>query len=253
MKSLETPEKTPKKIAFITGASRGIGLAIAKLLAEKNHFVIATATTEDGANNLTAVLSSTPGSGIGVVLDLAEPKAEEIIQSIAKNHGRPDILVHNAGVVSDQLMMMMPTQEWRRVLNVNLDSFHLLVRHLTRGMLRQRWGRVIAVSSVVARAGNPGQTNYAASKAGLEASVRSLASEISVKGITVNSVAPGFIDTDMTRKLPDALKQQLLSNTPAGRFGSPEEIAQVVAFLASDAASYITGATIPVNGGLYMM
>ena len=239
-----------KHVCLVTGASRGIGAAIADALAAAGHTVIGTATTERGA----AVISERLGdAGQGMVLDVNSAEAiDAALKSVTESAGAPLILVNNAGITQDNLLMRMKDSEWDAVISTNLNSVYRMCKAVLRPMTKARWGRIINISSVVGSMGNGGQSNYAASKAGMEGFSRSLASEIGSRGITVNCVAPGFIDTDMTRELPGAQREKLLEQIPAGRLGQAAEIAAVVCFLASDAAGYITGETIHVNGGMYM-
>jgi len=244
-------ESSPK-IAVVTGASRGIGKAIALELG-KNAIVIGTATSDSGAEKISAYLGENNIPGKGYSLDVsAEESIEAFIKKVQQEFGSVDILVNNAGITRDNILMRMKTDEWDQVINTNLSSIYRMSKALVRGMTKSRWGRIISISSVVGSSGNIGQSNYAAAKAGLEGFSRALAMEIGSRGITVNSVAPGFIDTDMTRELGEEQTQALLSKIPLGRYGSPEEIASVVAFLASEQAGYITGETVHVNGGMYM-
>jgi 3-oxoacyl-[acyl-carrier protein] reductase len=241
------------KIALITGASRGIGQAIALELGRQGAVVIGTATTPSGAERIAETLKAAGVEGAGLVLDVSNSESvASTLEHIQQHLGQPLILVNNAGITRDNLMMRMKDDEWFDVINTNLNSAYRLSKALLRGMTKARWGRIVNISSVVGAMGNAGQANYAASKAGLEGFSRALAREIGSRAITVNSVAPGFIDTDMTRELPDAQRDALLGQIPLGRLGQAEEIAKVVAFLVSDGAAYVTGATIPVNGGMYM-
>ena len=244
-------ESSPR-IAVVTGASRGIGKAIALELG-KNAIVIGTATSDSGAEKISAYLSENNIQGKGYSLDVsAEESIEVFTKTVQNDFGSVDILVNNAGITRDNILMRMKADEWDQVINTNLSSIYRMSKALVRGMTKSRWGRIISISSVVGSSGNIGQSNYAAAKAGLEGFSRALAMEIGSRGITVNSVAPGFIDTDMTRELGEEQTQALLSKIPLGRYGSPDEIASVVAFLASEQAGYITGETVHVNGGMYM-
>lgn len=241
------------EIALVTGASRGIGQAIALALGAAGATVIGTATGAAGVAAFDQALKTAGIAGRGIVLDVADGAAgDAAIADIEAREGPVTILVNNAGITRDTLLLRMKAEDWDAVINTNLGSVFRLSKAVLRGMTKARWGRIINISSVVGSMGNAGQTNYSASKAGMEGFARSLAREIGSRGITVNCVAPGFIDTDMTRELPDAQKQALLAQIPAGRLGDASEIAAVVAFLASDAAAYITGETIHVNGGMYM-
>ena len=235
------------KIALVTGASRGIGRAIAAELAKQGARVIGTATTEAGAAAISA-------AGLaGRVLDVRDAaQCEALVGAIQKEFGDIAVLVNNAGVTRDNLALRMKDADWDEVLETNLKSVFRLSRAVMRGMMKARWGRIINITSVVGAAGNPGQANYAAAKAGIVGLSKSLARELGSRNITVNCVAPGFIDTDMTRALPDAQKEALLAQIPLGRLGQPEEIATAVAYLASPAAGYITGAELHVNGGMYL-
>lgn len=241
------------KVALVTGASRGIGQAIAHELGRQGAIVIGTATTESGAERIAAALKENGIEGTGLALNVTDAASvESVLAAIAERFGAPAILVNNAGITRDNIMLRMKDDEWTDVIDTNLNSLFRLSKGVLRGMTKARWGRIINIGSVVGAMGNAGQANYAAAKAGLEGFGRALAREVGSRNITVNSVAPGFIDTDMTRELPDAQRQALLTQIPAGRLGQAQEIASVVAFLASDGAGYVTGATIPVNGGMYM-
>lgn len=241
------------KIALVTGATRGIGQAIALELGRQGAIVIGTATSAAGAERIAEFLKAADIEGAGLVLDVASDESvAETLEHIQQHLGQPAILVNNAGITRDNLMLRMKDEEWHDVVNTNLTSIYRLSKAVLRGMTKARWGRIINISSVVGSMGNAGQANYAAAKAGVEGFSRALAREVGSRGITVNAVAPGFIDTDMTRELPEAQRQALLTQIPLGRLGQAEEIASVVAFLASDGGAYVTGATIPVNGGMYM-
>jgi 3-oxoacyl-[acyl-carrier protein] reductase len=241
------------KIALVTGASRGIGRAIAEELGAQGAIVIGTATTDAGAQAISDAIAARGGQGVGMVMNVAD--SESVAHGLAKieeHFGVPTILVNNAGITRDNLLMRMKDDEWNDVINTNLNGLFRLSKGVLRGMMKARNGRIINIGSVVGAMGNGGQANYAAAKAGLEGFSRALAREVGSRNITVNTVAPGFIDTDMTRELPEAQRDALLAQIPLGRLGQAAEIAAVVAFLASDAAAYVTGATIPVNGGMYM-
>jgi len=239
------------EVALVTGATRGIGAAIAQMLAAHGARVIGTATSEAGAQAITERLS--PSGGAGRVLDVRDGAAvDTLIDAIGKEFGPVSILVNNAGITRDQLLMRMKDDDWNTILDTNLSSVYRTSKAVMRGMMKARKGRIVNIASVVGVTGNPGQANYAAAKAGIIAFSKSLAREIGSRGITVNVVAPGFIDTDMTRALTEEQRQALLGQIALGRLGAPEDIAQAVLFLASPAASYITGETMHVNGGMYM-
>ena len=241
------------KITLVTGASRGIGRAIAMALGEQGANVIGTATSEAGAAAIGEALGAAGYAGAGKVLDVRDAaQCDAIVTAIAKEFGDIAILVNNAAVVRDNLAMRMKDAEWDDVIETNLRSVFRLSRGVLRGMMKARWGRIINITSVVGAAGNPGQMNYAAAKAGVAGMSRALAREIGSRNITVNCVAPGFIDTDMTRALPEAQKNALLGQIPLGRLGAPEDVAAAVAYLASPAAGYVTGTVLHVNGGMYM-
>jgi len=241
------------KIALVTGASRGIGKAIALELAKRGAVVIGTATTAAGAESITAYLKEAGNTGRGYALDVADTQSiETTLGAINADVGAPLILVNNAGITRDNLMLRMKEEEWDAVINTNLNAIFRMSKACLKGMTRERWGRIISISSVVGSMGNPGQANYAAAKAGLEGFSRALAREIGSRNITVNAIAPGFIATDMTHVLPEEQKEKLLGAIPAGRLGQPEEIAAAAGFLASAEAAYITGVTLHVNGGMYM-
>ncbi|WP_111637012.1 3-oxoacyl-ACP reductase FabG [Marinomonas shanghaiensis] len=238
------------KIALVTGATRGIGKAIAVALVEQGATVIGTATSESGAQSISEYLGA---NGKGWVLDVSSSESvDAVVKEITAEFGAPTILVNNAGITRDNLMMRMKEDEWDQVVNTNLTSVFRVTKACLRGMTKAKFGRVISISSVVGSMGNGGQTNYSAAKAGLEGFSRSLAAEIASRGITVNCVAPGFIETDMTKVLPEEHKAKLVEKVPSSRLGQPEEIAAAVAFLASNGAAYITGETLHVNGGMYM-
>lgn len=241
------------KTALVTGATRGIGQATAAALAEQGAFVVGTATSEKGAETITEAFRSAGTKGFGIVMDVSDPASIEAgLKQVAEAAGAPVILVNNAGITRDNLLMRLKDDDWSSVIETNLSSVYRLSKAVIRGMAKARWGRIINISSVVADMGNPGQANYCAAKAGVEGFTRSLAKEMSNRGITANCVAPGFIDTDMTRKLDESQRNAMMEVIPAGRFGAPGEVAAVVAFLASDVAGYVTGDTIHVNGGMYM-
>ena len=239
------------KIALVTGASRGIGAAIADTLAQAGATVIGTATSESGASVIAQRLA--PWNGTGRTLNAATPDSvEALIADVEKEFGKLDILVNNAGITRDNLLMRMKEEEWDEIMSVNLKSVYRASKAVLRGMMKQRAGRIITITSVVGTMGNAGQTNYAAAKAALQGFSKSLAREVGSRGITVNCVAPGFIDTDMTRTLPEETRQAFEAQTALGCFGTPQDIADAVLFLASDQARYITGQTLHVNGGMLM-
>lgn len=239
------------EIALVTGASRGIGAAIADELASMGATVIGTATSEGGAAAIGERLAAQGGHGRALdVTDAAT--AEALIESITKEFGPVSILVNNAGITRDQLLMRMKEDDWQAIMDTNLTSVYRMSKAVMRGMMKAKKGRIISIASVIGLTGNPGQSNYAAAKAGIIAFSKSVAREIGSRGITVNVVAPGFIDTDMTRALPEESKQALLGQIALGRLGEPADIAKAVGFLASPAAAYITGETLHVNGGMYM-
>jgi 3-oxoacyl-[acyl-carrier protein] reductase len=241
------------KVALVTGASRGIGQAIAHALAAKGAIVIGTATSDSGAAAIAAKLAEAGYPGTGMKLDVRDLESvAQVLERINKEFSAPAILVNNAGITSDNLLMRMKDDEWEDVIGTNLGSVYRLSKAVLRGMTKARWGRIINISSVVAGMGNAGQSNYAASKAGMEGFTRALAREVGSRSVTVNAVAPGFIDTDMTKALNDVQRSAMLEQIPLGRLGQAEEIAAVVEFLTGESAGYITGAVIPVNGGMFM-
>lgn len=240
-----------QRIALVTGASRGIGQAIAKRLANEGYLVIGTATSEEGAAAVNDYLQELGGAGR--VLNVQDTEQiNQLFDSIEKEFGNVQVLVNNAGITQDGLLMRMDDNAWERVIDVNLTSVFRTSKRAMKGMMKARQGRIINITSVVAAMGNAGQTNYTASKAGIEGFTRSLAREIGSRQITVNCVAPGFIDTDMTKDLDEALIQSMLNTVPLARLGKPEDIAAAVNFLASEEAGYITGTVLDVNGGMYM-
>ncbi len=240
-------------IAFVSGASRGIGREIALALGAQGATVVGTATSDKGAGNISAYLREAGITGMGVAMDVTDQASvEAALEKAGAEYGAPTILVNNAGITRDNLLMRMKDEEWEAIINTNLTSIYRLSKAVLRGMMKARRGRIISIASVVGVSGNAGQTNYAAAKAGVIGFSKSLAREVGSRGITVNVVAPGFIDTDMTRALPEAQREALLSQIPLGRLGDPAEIAHAVTFLASPGAAYITGETIHVNGGMYM-
>ncbi|MGY6274724.1 3-oxoacyl-ACP reductase FabG [Methylomonas sp. MgM2] len=239
-----------KKVAIVTGASRGIGRAIAEKLMADGFFVIGTATSDNGADAISAYLGE---NGKGYKLNVADAMdIENFIKITGDEYGTPAVLVNNAGITRDNLLMRMKDEEWEDIINTNLTAIFRMSKAVLRGMMKARYGRIINISSVVGATGNAGQANYAAAKAGMIGFAKSMAKEVGSRGITVNTVAPGFIDTDMTKELSEDIKSNLLSSIALGRLGQPEEIAHAVSFLASEQASYITGETLHVNGGMYM-
>ena len=250
-KGIAMNEASTKQIALVTGATRGIGKAIASELAAAGHIVIGTATSEQGALSISSVLKNSGGKGIR--LDVSDAEAvKAAVEKINSDYGAPTILVNNAGITRDNLMLRMKEEEWSQVIATNLSPLFTLSKACLRGMTKARWGRIVTISSIVGQMGNAGQANYAASKAGAEGMSRAMAKELGSRAVTVNCVAPGFIDTDMTKVLTEEQRSAMLEQVPLGRLGAPEEIAKVVAFLVSDAGAYITGETIHVNGGMYM-
>ncbi len=241
------------KVALVTGASRGIGQAIMLGLAEMGATVLGTATTESGREKIQALLKEKNYIGSGLVMDVrSDESVSKALAEMQEIYGSALILVNNAGVTADNLLLRMKMEEWQATLEANLTALYRVVKPCLRAMLKAQWGRIINISSIVALSGNPGQTNYSASKAGMVGFSKSLALEIASRNITVNVVAPGFIATDMTAAMTEAQQQALAATIPMGRVGAPEEIAAAVCFLASPAASYITGETVQVNGGMYM-
>jgi 3-oxoacyl-[acyl-carrier protein] reductase len=241
------------KIALVTGASRGIGEAIALGLGKTGATVIGTATTTSGAEKISVNFAKAGVQGCGIAMNVAEPESIEAgLATIKERYGMPAILVNNAAITQDNLLLRMKEEEWEKVIETNLSSIYRMTKACLRDMLKARWGRIISISSVVGTTGNAGQANYAAAKAGLLGFTKALAQEVGSREITVNAVAPGFIDTDMTRDLPAEQRDLLLSRIPLQRLGHPEEIAAAVVFLASLEAGYITGHTLHVNGGMYM-
>ncbi|WP_340121721.1 3-oxoacyl-ACP reductase FabG [Methylobacter svalbardensis] len=239
-----------KKIALVTGASRGIGRAIAARLAQDGFFVIGTATTDNGADSISVYLGE---RGKGLKLDVANPESiAEVMKMVNDEFGAPAVLVNNAGITRDNLLMRMKDEEWDDIINTNLTSVFRMSKAVLRGMMKAKTGRIINISSVVGATGNAGQANYAAAKAGMVGFAKSMAKEVGSRNITINTVSPGFIDTDMTKELGDDIKNALLSSIPLSRLGKAEEIAHAVSFLASDGAAYITGENIHVNGGMFM-
>ena len=241
------------EMALVTGASRGIGLAVALELGRQGAVVIGTATSSDGVSKINNTLNKKGIKGEGMVLDVTQQASvDTLLTQIAARHGAPAVLVNNAGITRDNLLMRMKDEEWLTILDTNLTSIYRLSKACVRAMTKARRGRIINIGSVVGATGNPGQCNYAAAKAGVEGFTRALARELGSRQVTVNAVAPGFIDTDMTRALPGDSKTALLAQIPLGRLGQTQDIAYAVAFLASPQAGYITGTTLHVNGGMYM-
>lgn len=241
------------QIALVTGASRGIGKTVALELARLGATVIGTATSDQGATNISTYLGEAAAKGKGAVLEVRDQaQVDALIGDIEKEFGPISILVNNAGITRDNLAMRMKDDEWDAVIDTNLKAVFRLSKAVMRGMMKARTGRIINITSVVGHAGNPGQANYCAAKAGVSGMTRSLARELGSRNITVNCVAPGFIDTDMTKSLDEKQKESLLAGIPLGRLGRPEDIAAAVAYLASPAAAYVTGSTLHVNGGMYM-
>ena len=241
------------QVALVTGASRGIGAAIAQALGKQGAVVIGTATTQNGADQITAALQQAGIKGAGLALDVNDAaQIEAVLKQIAEQFGEIAILVNNAGVTRDTLLMRMKEEDWDTVISTNLKSVYRMSQAVLRPMMKARYGRIINISSVVGHSGNAGQTNYCAAKAGMTGFTKSLAQEVGSRGITVNCVAPGFIDTDMTKELPEEQRTRLLQQIPLGRLGAADDIAAAVAFLASPSAGYVSGETLHVNGGMYM-
>ena len=241
------------QIALVTGASRGIGAAIADTIGSNGAVVIGTATSESGAAAITERFKSAGINGVGMVLNVADSDSvTAVVKQIGSDFGAPTILVNNAGITRDNLMLRMKDDEWADIIETNLTSLFRVSKACLRGMMKAKKGRIINIGSVVGSTGNPGQANYAAAKAGMVGFTKSLAREIGSRNITVNTVAPGFIDTDMTKELPEEQREALQKDIALGRLGTPDEIAKAVLFLASDDSSYITGETLHVNGGMFM-
>ena len=240
-----------RKVALVTGASRGIGAAIASALSDAGFVVVGTATSDGGAAAIDERLA--PSGGAGMKLNVADAESvAEVLAAVTDRFGAPLVLVNNAGITRDNILMRMKEDEWGDVIDTNLNALYRMSKAVLRGMTKARWGRIINITSVVGAMGNAGQSNYAATKAGAGGFARALARELGSRSITVNAIAPGFIDTDMTKALNDDQRSVMLQQIPLGRLGEPEEIAELVRFLASDAAGYITGETIHINGGMYM-
>jgi len=242
------------QVTLVTGATRGIGRAIAQRLAQDGATVVGTATTDEGAAAISAMLAEAGNPGTGMRLDVTDATATEaVVKDIEARFGAIVILVNNAGVTRDNLLLRMKDEEWDAIMATNLTPVYRLSKAVMRGMMKARHGRIVNIGSVVGSSGNPGQANYAAAKAALIGFTKSLAQEVGSRNITVNCVAPGFIDTDMTKALPDAAREALLGRIPLGRLGSPEDIANAVAYLAGPGGAYVTGTTLHVNGGMYMV
>ena len=240
------------KLVLVTGASRGIGKAIALTLGRAGATVIGTATTESGSDNISKIFADNKVSGKGIKLNVTDnEQIASLIKSVNEDFGSIDIIINNAGITRDNILLRMKEDEWEDIINTNLSSLYKMSKSVLRGMIKKRSGRIISITSVVGAMGNAGQSNYAAAKAGMIGFTKSLAREVGVRGITVNAVAPGFIETDMTSNLPDEQKEALASQIPMGRLGTPDEIALAVLFLAGDGGSYITGQTLHVNGGMF--
>lgn len=241
------------KVAFVTGASRGIGKAIAKSLAADGYTVVGTATSDGGADAISSYLAEEKNLGRGMKLNVADQDSvTKVVKAITDQFGSPLVLVNNAGITRDNILMRMKDQEWQDVIETNLSALYRVSKACLRGMTKARWGRIVNITSVVGSMGNIGQSNYAATKAGAEGFSRALARELGSRSVTVNCVAPGFIDTDMTRELPEDQRDLLLRQIPLGRLGTPVEVAALVSFLCSDKGGYITGETVHINGGMYM-
>lgn len=241
------------KNVLVTGASRGIGRAIAQAFCEAGYAVCGTATTAGGAQAIQDWIDQAGWQGSGQQLDVTKPESiEQMLKMLAAENATPAILVNNAGITDDQLMVRMKEEDWSRVIDTNLTSAFRLSKALLRPMMKQRFGRIINISSIVAETGNPGQANYAAAKAGLQGYTRSLAKEVGSRGITVNCIAPGYINTEMTSDLPDDVKAEFLKNIPIGRLGEAKEVAHAAVFLAAEESAYITGQSLHINGGLMM-
>lgn len=244
---------TEARVALVTGASRGIGKSIAARLATDGFIVVGTATTQAGAAAITAYLAEAGNAGCGMVLDVVDPgSVSDVFSAINEQFSAPLVLVNNAGITRDNILMRMKEDEWQDVVDTNLGALYRVTKAALRGMTKARWGRVVNITSVVGSMGNIGQSNYAATKAGAEGFARALARELGSRSVTVNCIAPGFIDTDMTRELTDEQRELMLQQIPLGRLGQSDEIAALVSFLCSDSAAYITGETVHINGGMHM-
>ena len=242
-----------ERVALVSGASRGIGAAILATLAQRGHITYGTATSERGAERISARLSDRGLPGRGLLMRAEQPESmAAAVATVTEERSAPLLLVNNLGITRDALLMRMKERDWRQVIDVNLGSVYYLCKECARGMVKARWGRIVNIISVLAMMGGAGQCNYSASKAGIAGFSRSLACELAARGITVNCIAPGFIDTDMTEKLPPPRRQAILERVPAQRFGEPQEVADLASFLCGDEAAYITGETINISGGLYM-
>lgn len=241
------------RVALVTGATRGIGKAIAQELGSRGAYVIGTGTSDDGAQTISAAFSDASIKGHGAKLDVTDgDQVAELLKQINADHSAPAILVNNAGITRDNLLMRMKDEDWDAIIQTNLSSVFKMTKAVMRGMMKERWGRIISVTSVVGSIGNGGQANYSAAKAGIGGFTRSIAAELASRNITCNAIAPGFIDTDMTSGLPAEQREALTGSIPLGRLGTPADIAHAAGFLASDEAGYITGVTLHVNGGMYM-
>ena len=241
-----------EKLVLVTGASRGIGKAIALTMGGAGATVIGTATSESGANNISKIFSDNKISGKGMKLDVTDnEQVSNLVKNIGEDFGSVDILVNNAGITRDNILLRMKEDEWEDIINTNLSSVYKMSKSVLRGMIKKRSGRIISITSVVGAMGNAGQSNYGAAKAGIIGFTKSLAREVGVRGVTVNAIAPGFIETDMTNSLPDDQKEALTAQIPMGRLGTADEVAQAVLFIAGEGGSYITGQTLHVNGGMY--
>jgi 3-oxoacyl-[acyl-carrier protein] reductase len=241
------------KVALVTGASRGIGKSIAQSLAGEGYTVVGTATSDGGAQRISDYLQELGNNGCGMNLNVADAESVvTVVKAVGEKFAAPLVLVNNAGITRDNLLMRMKPEEWNDVIDTNLSALYRVSKACLRGMTKARWGRIVNITSVVGSMGNIGQSNYAATKAGAEGFSRALARELGSRAVTVNCIAPGFIDTDMTRELSEEQRNLMLAQIPLGRLGAPEEIAALVAFLCSDAAAYITGETVHVNGGMHM-